>query len=225
MMRRFGEPARGLSRLHHPVSVSALLMLLSVAIVAACAESPDLDEAELRVRQACGESGPDLDTTVAALLAVREHATAEERQLADRHMELAHHVMLDEAQTYPRREYNEALMAHPRFYVLLGMANGNLRTANRLDAENARKYLSLSACLFRLTQRFETQAQELAEEPEHFRTSITSGVESTLECVESKLEAVLRGGPYCFEVHDPSLPPMIAERRLKEAAQESHRRD
>lgn len=200
-------------------------MLLCVAMVAACAQSPDLDEAELHVRQACGESGPDLDTAVAALLTVREHATDEERQLADRRMELAHHIMLDEAQTYPRREYNEALVAHPSFYVLLGMANGNLRTANRLDAERAGKYLTLSACLFHLAQRFEAQAQELAKEPEHFRTSIMSGVESTLECVESELGAELGSGPYCFEVHDPSLPPRITERRLEEAARESRWRD
>lgn len=209
MMHPYHKATHSRIRPRRAMPRPAFAMLLLAAVTTACTETPDIAEAEQHIRQACGASGPDLESTVVALLTVRKHATDEDRLRSDQFLESAHHAMLAEPKTYPVLQYAEALLTHPRFTTLVGIANGNLRTANRLDTAEAAPYLELAACMYRLARRYDAEVREHADDPQHAETLYA--LDSTLQCVEAKIKAPTGSRPHCLEAYNPSLPPRLLE--------------
>lgn len=195
MMRPGGESGCVWSSYQAP----AFAIVLLAAATAACTDTLSVDEARERLHRICANH-QNPEASVAALVALSRQATEQDRLGADQMLEAAHHEMIAEPQTFPLLPYLEALYAHPRFTTLVGIANGKLRTANRLDGAKARRYLEQSACMFHLAKLYDAEKPEHQDDPQHGETLYS--IDMALECAETRLKAATDSGTYCHEAID-----------------------
>lgn len=187
-------------------------LALAAALLAPQASAQE-DEVDRVLRQSCSSDAASVESSGTALFALSEAATEKQRSRANTFLRAAHDAMLMTPDDFPVVPYMESLKAQPRFDALIGIANGNLRTANRVGGDTAQTYDGRATCMFRLARAFDAARPPSGDDPQH--DEVLHSIDRALGCIADRAKANGATPSQCHEALDLSLPPALLERKLK----------
>ena len=146
------------------------------------------------------------------LIFLYRHASEKDKEFAKLSLESAYKTMREKPSNFPMEDYRDAAVTYPTPYVMLGFANGFLRTAKRvlrlsnniLQPENNKPsalwYYKGSISYFEFALEF----SESINKP--FNKEVIAGIKSKISCINNLIAHYNENyNIECEEVYDPSF--------------------